>query len=263
MEKSDLQFFRDWFRDYTSGFHSRDRDMEWLIQIKIGHSYRVGENTKEIGNELGIGKNDLLLAETIGLFHDIGRFEQSVRYGTLHDDRSENHAILGVKVLEKESVLSNLDKKEGEIILTAIRLHNAKALPDIQDDKTLFYSRLIRDADKLDILRVVTDYYERRRQKRNPLIELELEDGPGYSTSLVQDILEDRISDSGELRTLNDLKLLQLSWIFDINFLPTLKRVCEKRYLERILKGLPDNSEIREVDSHIRSYIERRFIEGA
>ena len=261
MKESDLSFFNEFFRDYTSKFHSSERDVEELIEMKIAHTYRVRDNCRELGLESGLSGNDLRLAETIGLFHDIGRFEQSVRYSTLHDSRSEDHAALGVKVLKREGVLNHLSEREREIIFTAIRLHNAKALPEIKDMDALFFCRLIRDADKLDIYRVVTDYYEGNRKRRNPLIELELEDRPAYSPALVQDILNNRPSDARLMRTLNDMKLLQLGWVFDINFPPTLKRICEHRYLERILAHLPDNEEIRNVGVHLRDYVKGRLAE--
>ena len=256
METSDLRFFRNWFSAYTEKFHSSDEDIEEMLMIKLAHSYRVSENCRNIGIDLGLAENELLVAETIGLLHDVGRFEQSVRYGTMHDARSQNHAAL-----EKENILLNLNEGEQEIILTAIHLHNVKELPKIPDKKTSFFARLIRDADKLDILGVVTNYYEERMEKRNPIIELDLKNSPEYSRIIIENILEEKVCDSRDMRTLNDFKLFQLSWVFDINFLSTLGRISENRYFERILAELPDNREIRNAYSHIQKDIERRLSE--
>ena len=162
-------------------------------------------------------------------------------------------------MLVREGILDHLPPQERMTILPAIRLHNAKALPEIQDSKVLFFCRLIRDADKLDIYRVVVNYYEGNRKRRNPLIELELEDRPEYSPAIVQDILNSRPSDARLMRTLNDMKLLQLGWVFDINFRPALRRVCEHRYLERILAVMPSNEEIERVRAHLRDYVKGRL----
>jgi hypothetical protein len=45
----------------------------------------------------------------------------------------------------------------------------------------------------------------------------------------------------------DDFKLLQMSWIFDINFKPTLRSVKSRRYLEMIRDVLPKSKEIRNI----------------
>jgi len=47
-------------------------------------------------------------------------------------------------------------------------------LPCEETETYLLYSRLIRDVDKLDIWRVVTDYYNSGNAKRNVAMVLEL-----------------------------------------------------------------------------------------
>ena len=64
---------------------------------------------------------------------------------------------------------------------------------------------------------------------------------------MVQDILRGRRIDHGRLRTLNDMKLLQLGWVYDVNFIVTLKRIKQCRYLEMIAELLPDTKDIDKV----------------
>ena len=43
-----------------------------------------------------------------------------------------------------------------------------------------------------------------------------------------------------DLKTLNDFKLLQIGWIYDVNFGRTFQIVRERGYLERIRESIPD-----------------------
>lgn len=55
------------------------------------------------------------------------------------------------------------------------------------------------------------------------------------------------IVDITHIKNLNDIKLLQVGWIFDINFKPTLSYIKNRRYLELIRDVLPKSKEINEI----------------
>jgi hypothetical protein len=90
-------------------------------------------------------------------------------------------------------------------------------------------------------------------------LEVELPDEPGYSPEVVQDILEGRRIDYSRLRTLNDMKLLQLGWVYDVNFTVTLKRIKQRGYLEMMAELLPDTENIDKVRKCISRYVEARI----
>ena len=46
------------------------------------------------------------------------------------------------------------------------------------------------------------------------------------------------------VRTLTDFKLLQIGWVFDINFQPTLECVKDRHYLQMIRRVLPASEKI-------------------
>jgi hypothetical protein len=125
----------------------------------------------------------------------------------------------------------------------------------------LLYSKLLRDADKLDIWRVVTDYYTERHRHRNTALELELPDTPEYSRCFIDDILDNRVSNSRELKTFNDMKLLQLGWIFDINFAPTFRYIRQRRIIEKIIAALPNTDDIRKIQKHLNDYLEEKALQ--
>jgi hypothetical protein len=62
----------------------------------------------------------------------------------------------------------------------------------------------------------------------------------------------------GCLRTLNDFKLLQMGWIFDVNFPRTFQLVRERAYLKIIRDTLLPSKRVMEVFSKVQSYLEKR-----
>jgi len=192
----------------------------------------VCRNIILIGKSINLNKNELFIAETIALFHDIGRFEQFKKYNTFDDRKSENHAVLGVKVLKESNVLNCLQKHEQELIINPVKFHNMQKIPENISSGCLLFSKLIRDADKLDIFRVVTNYYLEKDKNPNPALELELSDAPEYSHKFIDDILNCR-SSKNNLKTHNDMKLFQLTWLFDINFPKTFLYIKKETILKK------------------------------
>ncbi|MBN2109517.1 MAG: HD domain-containing protein [Methanosarcinaceae archaeon] len=256
MDEAAFQVFRKWFMDYVRLFYSVDPFVLQNIKLKEEHSLRVCKNASLISRSEKLDEAERYLAMTIALFHDIGRFEQFRKYRTFRDSESENHAILGVNILRSEKVLSSLSREEHEIICEAISYHNIQKVPDDLDQRCLLHSRLVRDADKLDILKIMDDYFSVKDDLPNPALELGLPDIPEYSQYLIYDILNNRIASTAEARTFNDLSLTRLAWVFDINFTETFRIVMEKGYIERTIASLPQTKEIMEVHSHLKRYMD-------
>ncbi|MEZ5335274.1 MAG: HD domain-containing protein [Methanolobus sp.] len=256
MKENDFLFFKEWFSKYVSDFYSDDEFVNENIRLKEEHSIRVCENASLIALAENLDDANIYLAKTIALFHDIGRFEQFRKYRTFRDSDSENHALLGVKVLREENVLSILPGSEQKIILAAIANHNKRILPDIADKEILFHSQIIRDADKLDIYKILTDYFEVRKKSPNPALELELPDTPGYSSDLVGELFENRVAVMKNIKTCNDMNLARLAWVFDMNFAETLRLVREQKYIDKFISTLPQTEEIKMLEKHLESVID-------
>jgi hypothetical protein len=250
---------RAWFSDYVKTFRSGDQEHDRNIDLKDGHTRRVCAEIKDIGKSLRLNLEDLFLAELTALFHDVGRFEQYARYGTFSDHKSEDHAKLGVKILQKNDVLKGLDPSTRELILKVIAYHNRLAIPEGETEACVFFTKLLRDADKIDIWRVVTDYYRQVDGTRNGTIELGLPDGPEISDEVCADLKAGRIVRMGDMKTLNDFKLLQMAWIYDVNFPRTFEIVRERGYMEMIRDALPQSEKVAEMYDTIRSYLEERI----
>jgi len=249
---------KTWFEEYISSFPIRDPDLKKNILLKEEHTARVVEEIVSVGTELGLDESEIALAEVMALFHDIGRFEQYLRYRTFVDSKSVDHAEFGVKILRQRNVLAGLNPHTCSLVLKVIAFHNRPHLRDIEDPVCLFYTRLLRDADKLDIYRVVTEYYTGTKAEKNRAVELDLPDTPEISDEVFRDVMDQRVIQHSQLKTLNDFKLLQLAWIFDINFAPALRHVCERGYLQTIINTLPDVPQTQEISQVIDTYLRKR-----
>ena len=263
MKQKQLENFRVWFDDYVSGFYGDDKFVNANLKLKEEHSKRTCEEMRYLARQLGLTDEQKRLADAIALLHDIGRFRQFVEYRTYSDFKSVNHCLLGLDVLRSAKVLEGLDDSERQIIEKAIEYHGRKELPGDLDGQCLLFSKLIRDADKLDIFYVVIEYY--RQYRENPkefMLELEFSDEPTCSPELIDGLLAGRRIDYSRLRTLNDMKLLQLGWVYDVNFPATLKRIKRRRFLEKIIEFLPATEDVEKIKKKIFDYVDWRIERG-
>ncbi|HIJ20998.1 MAG TPA: HD domain-containing protein, partial [Deltaproteobacteria bacterium] len=114
-----LPKLKDWFEKYVEQFASVDPNIQASLDLKRYHTQRVCEAILDIGRHEGLSGEDLHMAEAAALLHDIGRFEQYRRYKTFSDRRSENHALLGVKVIQENRILKDVDPAKARIIIRA------------------------------------------------------------------------------------------------------------------------------------------------
>jgi hypothetical protein len=251
---------RRWFDDYARSFITGDADLTACVRLKMAHTERVCREVVDLGLQLGLSEAELVLAEIMALLHDVGRFEQLARHHTLSDSCSLDHAELGVAVLEEQGVLAGVRQRDR--VLRVIALHNCRRLPPDEDPTTDLFARLLRDADKLDIWHVVTTYYHGEVDYPRSFMALGLPDTPGFSSRVVEEMLDRRVVDMRHVQSLNDLKLLQLGWIYDVNFALTLAAVRERRYLERLRAALPEAEAVdaifAEISAHLRAFAERQ-----
>ena len=258
-----LPKLKAWFEDYVCQFFSEDPVVQKGIELKAEHTRRVCDVIVDIGETLDLSIEDLCMAEASGLLHDIGRFQQYMQYRTFSDHRSVDHAALGVDVIKASRVLDGLVPAIADIIVRVVRYHNRPFLPLGERDRCLFFLKLLRDADKVDIWRVVTDYYKNAGQSRNLAIEMELPDIDQISDPVYEALMNGQLVQMIDVKTLNDFKLLQIGWIYDVAFPRTFQIVRKKAYLELIRDALPQGSvHAKEIYKRARTYLERNSSTG-
>jgi putative nucleotidyltransferase with HDIG domain len=255
MENMLVKEYYNWFSSYVKKFYGEDSVVNQNIELKEKHTLNVAKHALDIAKSLNLTEEEVNTAEIIGLFHDIGRFKQFKTYKTFRDALSVNHATLGIKILEENKVLQNLDDSRQEIIIKAISLHNTKELPNNLSKEDGLFCKLIRDADKLDIFRIIIEYERERQNNPNPAID-NLPFTPGYNKELLEDILLNRKISNNSLKNYNDRKLYELSWITDLNYPFSFNYIKEKKVLKMLINCLPENDEINRLSKHLEQYIE-------
>lgn len=257
--------FRNWFDQYVAGFTAKENaspDLVTNIRLKKNHSERVVKEILWIADQLNLDDDARDLAGVMALFHDIGRFEQYDRFRTFADHKSENHAELGVKILQHHRVLDCLPPDRADLICRVIAYHNRAVLPENETEECLFYARLLRDADKLDIWQVLIDHYQRHGRDDNPAVELGLPDTPGMSDRVYDMVVNAKIVQARDMRNLNDFKLLQIGWVFDINFAPALQRVRDRGYVASICRTLPSSDRRTRIEQSVTAWFEKKLPAG-
>ena len=251
-----LQQLEKWFIEYAdSCIHEHPGAADELI-LKKDHTLQVQDVVRIIAAELRCDEALTLMALAAALLHDVGRFRQFIDYGTFADSRSEDHAELGLKVIHEYNLLDDCEPQYAEMLEFAIRHHNKLAIPVEGDEEAIYLAKMLRDADKLDIFRVVTGYYHDNDSEAISAM-LGLPDNHTISEKICKEILEGRIPRMEHLASCNDLKLMQMSWIYDINFPVTLRMIHQRGYLEMLSRSLPDLPEIIKIYNTIDQYIKR------
>jgi putative nucleotidyltransferase with HDIG domain len=259
MNQNDLTALKNWFATYSASFSTPVAEDQRNITVKQDHTRQVCLNAVRIAQELRLDHQGVLLAETIALFHDVGRFSQYRQYKTFDDSLSVNHAALGAKILLENNVLRDLAKQDQDLIVRAVTLHNVFSLPEDLDENSLLFAKLVRDADKLDILRVVIEYFGQDAGNRAEAVALGLPDAPGYSPVVLSCLKRGEMARKADLATRNDLKLLQLAWLYDLNFTASLRMISERDTIRKLEAMLPRNEDIAQAIDSVREYVRRKL----
>lgn len=202
------------------------------IANKIGHIKRVAKEARKIASQLDLEQEDISLAELIGLLHDIGRFEQVKQYDTFVDRLSINHGEFGANLLFEEGLIRNFieDTKYDKIIKTAILNHNkdGRVIKEIPFSKEDLHTKIIRDADKIDIFYV--------------LVNGTMQD-TYCCDNMSQSIIKQEVMNQFEKEHYIDYKQLEsgaekmlghFAYIFDLNYDSSIKIIQEKQYIDKL-----------------------------
>lgn len=241
---SAIDYLYDWFGDYVRTYYTRDEFVMARVLLKEEHSKRVAAIAAALAGQLQLAERSRLLAEVIGLFHDLARFRQITEYRTFVDAESFDHGDAGAEELARSGLLANFTAAEQAVIVFAITNHNKmQILPACP--QALLFAKLIRDADKLDIFRLL------------PPVQANHD----YSPRLLSQLKPGGVLSYLDVKTLADKRLIRLSWFYDIYFDWTLAQLVEEGHLERQLAALPDTGECRAIKATLQTYVHNRLME--
>ena len=95
------------------------------IRLKIVHTYKVMDCMSYLCQQLHLDKERTQLALLIALLHDLGRFEQWMRYESFADYKTIDHALFSCQLLFDQGKIRDFieDKEYDDIIRHAILQH--------------------------------------------------------------------------------------------------------------------------------------------
>lgn len=230
------------FDAYTSQYDLNNS----MIAHKVEHTYRVAANCERIAMSLHMDGDSVSFAWFLGLLHDIGRFGQVRQYGTFVDSVSVDHAEFGADLLFREKLIERfpveaLPEAWLHLLETAIRLHNKLSLPDGLQGRTRRFCEIIRDADKIDIFRVVAELpFEQRAGSSKGLIV----DGDEASPEVMKCVMGHRCVPRALRKTRFDVHISHCCMAFELVFPESRQIVREQGHLNLLLAEQDTNGKL-------------------
>lgn len=208
------------------------------IALKVRHTYRVADLCRAIADDEGLADDDADLAWLCGLLHDLGRFEQLRRWDTFSDAASASHAQLGVDELFGDEgrgpggirrFVETPD--EDGLIRAAVGLHSGYRLSVGLDERTRLFCDIVRDADKVDIIRVISESDVETILGVDERTFL----ASGFSADALRGFSERRCLARDERHEPADYLVGLICFAFELRFPASRRAMAEQGYLARVL----------------------------
>lgn len=245
----------EWLNTYISQ-RLEDAQDPSPLELKRIHTGRVYENARLIATE-ELARAELVRASLLGaLFHDIARFDQYRIYGTFKDAESINHGLEGVRILKRHQRFKDEEAQVSRLALTAVGLHNRRQVPEILASSARAPVNVVRDADKLDILRVLDEHLAKKPY--SPTVILGLPDEPDLcNPKVVQAAMNGQCASYGALWSVNDFRVLLGSWFFSMNFAASRKLFISGGHALNLVQALPQSGHYAKVRTYLLKTYEK------
>lgn len=245
-----LSFYSDWFDRYTTEMRTRvplrqetaETETPGVVSslqsildefdMKVAHTRLVQARCEDIARWLCLSEQDFTMASLCGLFHDLGRFEQAVLFGTMDDHVTGSHAVMSEKIFLREVPRDGLNQREVEVIAAALRCHAMYRLPGDLTEDALLFTKLTRDADKLDIFRHVLDLKYHREKRVFRMVTFD--EAGCFTPALYEAVMRGENINAALVHTKEDRMLLEISLIYDLNFGLSFTQTLDMRFMEKL-----------------------------
>ena len=286
--KINREHIKKTFQEYTDRYDSTNPK----IKLKIDHTYRVADLCEQIAQSLELSAAEVDLAWLSGMLHDVGRFEQLRRYNTFSDAQFVDHARFAVELLYDDGLIADYvpkisttelvadartwrsmgganesptaqseDIPLSDILQTlriAIGEHSAYRIQKGLDERTRMFCQILRDADKVDIFRVICD---------TPMEEVY-----GFQTkdilrsAITPEVMQAFYEHHAVLRKLKkclaDYIVAHGSLTFELVYPESLRIAKEQGYLKQMMSFQSENPDTAEIFEDLRKdlngYLEER-----
>ena len=151
------------------------------------------------------------------------------------------------------------DKSKDALVEKAIRLHNVFLLPENLTDQELLFCNILRDADKIDIIRV---------NRETPMSEIyDLPEEEFYTTPISDKVYEAALQginvNREYSRTAVDYLIGHICFVYGLVFPESFRQVSEQGYLDQMLQFQSRNPETAErfqtIRTAVQAYVSNRI----
>ena len=239
------------FKKYTDSYIP----LSHMCILKVNHTMRVMDLCGLIAESLKLSKEDIELAKTCGLVHDIARFEQWKRYQTFADSKSIDHGDFGVEILKENDFIRkfNKDEKLDNLILKTVKNHNKYKIEKDLSEREKLFCNIVRDADKIDILYLYT------------IEEISINIGSeDFSNDVYNYFLKKELIPRSLKKTKADMLAISLGFVFDFNFTISYQILRNRKYYDKEIEiyiHKSNNEEFKKKLENLKSVI-NKYIDG-
>ena len=223
------------------------------VRYKHHHCFQVEKIMGILADRLKLSRKEKQIAMLIGLLHDIGRFEQAKLYNVCSDTIAKiDHADQSVVYLFDEGHIKDFirDRKYDSIIRDAIKNHNKFEIDKSVKGKNLFFSKMIRDADKIDIYRVVSEEMSYVFNKDD------------VSKKVLESFRNHETIKNDDKKKKSDAVVSMSAFVYDINFKESFDILKELKNLDKFYSVITpcDNSIdlFNEIKDSVYKYVNER-----
>jgi len=206
-----------------------DGELPPMMRLKREHTAFVVANAQAIAAGESFDAHAALAAEAAALLHDTGRYEQLRRYNTFRDSDSVDHAVFSHDIVKERGWLTAWPAEDSEAILAAVLYHNRRDVPDGLDAFTAALSHTVRDADKLDIFRVLERQVATTDWRHDSAAFWYLPVAAPPNPAVVKAILARRPVEYQNIKSLADFVMIQVGWMVSGLHYATTRRLCAER----------------------------------
>ena len=233
------------YHDYVNTFRDASGALPRLLLFKRDHSDRVMLEANHVMMGERWEPNARRVGEAAALLHDTARYVQFHAFGTFRDRESFDHADASVEIIQQQGWLRALPEAERHAILSAVRFHNKRGVPPSLTGFDADVAHLVRDADKLDIFRILETAVNDGSLARHPEIAwgLQMEGAP--NPEIIEAVSNGESVNYDAIRVFADFVLIQVGWLNGgLHFKTTARFAIERKTLEfreTLLKTLTDD----------------------
>jgi len=224
-----LEELRRLYDAYVDAYRLEDGSLPRLMQLKRAHTGFVVKNAAMIADGESFSPLERETALAAALLHDTGRYEQLKRYNTFKDSESVDHAVFSHDIVKASGWLEKAGVSRPDAVLAAVLYHNRRDLPGGLDPVTLAAAQTVRDADKLDIFRVLEHEVANTDWRKDSRAFWNLDAKALPNPEVVASIMAGMPVDYQAIRSLSDFVLIQVGWMVSGLYYETSRKACAGR----------------------------------